>query len=198
MIRIIAVLLLFIASPCFGQVLIVGSNPTSYHIVTRDASGKVVLQQVKQVVTLDETPVPVPPKPPTDKFGLSVFVKAEAAKVKDSDTQAAIAQIYQLLSDKIRDGSIKDPQTAATAAKTAVDLFLSQSGKKAEWKTFQTNLKARLDKLASEGKIKTVEDIGQAYSEIAAGLRAENEAISPAMLALILKIIEIVLQLIGR
>ena len=196
--RTLILMLCLATAPAFGQILVVGTNPDSYHVLHRDQSGNVTLTKIERVVSLDGTGPIDPGTPPTDKFGLAEFVKEAASKIDDADTKSAIGQVYRLLAQAIKDGSITDPQDAATAAKTAVDLFLARSSAsdKAKWKVFQTALKTRLDALAASGKIKTIADVQQAYEEIGAGLTGE-EAISPAMLALIIQIIKIVLELIA-
>ncbi len=153
------------------------------------------------VIDLGTGDPPIDPgTPPTDKFGLAKFVDTEADKVakEDDDTRTGLGLIYQLLGKQIKEGKIEKPQTAATAAKTAVDLFLTRSKKKAEWQAFRKALEAKLEGLSRDGKIKTVADVGQAYEEIAAGLRqGQDEFLSPELLELILKIIQLVMELLG-
>ena len=189
--------------------LLIACTPTTLvgeEIIVRIPAGvgyiKITGDNIKvtsvKVVDLDDDDGTTTPPPVTDKFGLTAFCKKEADKVNDAETRSGIGAIYRLLADRIRTGDITNPQAAATAAKTAVDLFLTQTDKKDEWKGFQSALKSRLDTLAKEKKIRTIKDVGQAYAEIAAGMKSDQKALSPELLELIIKIIEIVLQLIGR
>lgn len=179
-----AVLLTFLLSTqLFGQtVLLEGLKPGTYVIKVSPTGEVKVIKNVK-VITLSKEPT----TPPIETLGLIKFTKDN--KPKDQATAAKIGALYSLMAEEVKKGSFKTPQAAANAVRAGFDLLTTDP----KWKSFRTKLATQL----KANDIQTLAQVEQAFREIALGL-TENKAINPTTLALIIKIIQIILQLFGN
>lgn len=138
-----------------------------------DEGQMVKLQQLIHVLTVGDPvdPQPKPVKPlPEGKYGLANFVRGQAIEQrvpKDISKIAALA--YRSAAGKIQDKSITDPTKAYEAVNDQLTDSLDDDQLDILDKVTASLVK-KLDSLAKEGKIKTVDDQMQTFNEVALGL----------------------------
>lgn len=173
--KLIALILILFASPAFAQLLIVGSNPTTYHLVHRDKSGNVTLTKVTQVIQLDGTggpgdPLPpIDPTPPTSDPLRSVVQKLTQA-VNDPTTARAMAAVYDLVADQLENGGLKEDKAFA-AVKAATDLVMTQQQAEKKWEEWRRLVGNEIIKLQQDGRLKTKKEMIAAFRSIEGGLQ---------------------------
>jgi len=107
---------------------------------------------------------------PEGKYGLASFVRSQAVGEKVPKDVAKVAALaYRSAAGKIQDKSISDPTKAYEAVNEQLTDSLEDSQLDLLDKVTAPLVK-KLDSLAKEGKIKTVDDQMQVFNEVALGL----------------------------
>lgn len=153
------------------------------------------------------TPGPIPVPTPTPSPTLSERAKAimEAAKLVQGDTDRAgtaqaITLLYRQLADSIKTGKLgSDQAVMASAVKMATDLLLTQRGKPAElgWAPVRDKISDEWVKVVQQGG--TRDSYAALLTECADGIAAStpnDKSLDPAIIELIMQIIQIVLKLL--
>lgn len=171
--------------------------------VTALSDGSYVLTKVGGNVSLRPLQLivpnvgPTPPPPPVDPQVLTARAKAFAAETKkvqppDLANGAAIGALYLQLAKAARAGQIADGATLGTATKAATDLLLA--GKAAPWTGVRQLLSDEWGKLQQAGA--SVPAYADLLEDAAAGIEsASPRNIDPAVLAMILEIVKLILAI---
>jgi hypothetical protein len=194
------------AQPSFAgdTAIVVPSLSTGSYLLTVDATGGVTLSPLDKVVRVNPMPpgpIPPTPGPLTDN---AVKIRDAAAKVTaDSDratTAKGLAELYRQLAKLVRNNQVPDQQSLVMAVRMATDNFLSSrgAGAAAQWVPVRDVFSTEWTVLSAKTPPATLLDFAGLLEEAASGLDASapNKAIDPALLQLIMQIIQLVLQLL--
>ena len=187
---------------------VTGLQDGQYVLTVRN--GQATIQSLR-LLTIGPVPTPVPgPTPnPTPVPVLSDRAKAiqAAARLVQSDpdragTAQALALMYSQLADAIRAGKLgTDPTAMAAAVKMTTDLLLTQRGATAPaaWAPVRDLLSDQWSEVARAGG--NAASYAELVTDAAKGLSASVPAdrqnqLDPAIIELIMQIIQIVLKLL--
>lgn len=149
------------------------------------------------------TPVPTPQPSPTLTERAKAIQAAARLVQGDTDragTAQAIALLYRQLADSIKAGKLgSDQAVMASAVKMATDLLLAQRGRPAElgWAPVRDVVSSEWVKVVQQGG--TRDSYAALLTECADGIAAStpnDKALDPAIIELIMQIIQIVLKLL--
>lgn len=148
-------------------------------------------------------PVPTPTPSPTLTERAKAIQKAAKDVQGDTDrvgTAQAMALLYRQLADSIKAGTLgSDQAVMASAVKIATDLLLARRGRSAElgWAPVRDAVSSEWVKVVQQGG--TRDSYAVLLTECADGLAAStpnDKALDPAIIELIMQIIQIVLKLL--
>lgn len=151
------------------------------------------------------TPTPVPTPTPSPTLSERAKTIQAAARLVQGDTDRngtaqAMALLYRQLADSIRAGKLgSDQAVMASAIKMATDLLLAQRGNAAVlgWAPVRDKISDEWSKVAQQGG--TAASYAALLTECADGIAAStpnDKALDPAIIELIMQIIQIVLKLL--
>lgn len=183
--------------------IIVPSTPGSY-LLGVDATGAVTLSPLDKVVrVVNPNPIPIPPTPGplTDN---AIKIRDAAAKVTADSGRATtakgLAELYRQLAKLIRNNQVPDQQSLVLAVHMATDNFLASrgAGAAAQWQPVRDVFSTEWTVLSAKTPAPTLLDFASLLDEAASGFDASapGKAIDPALLQLIMQIIQLILQLL--
>lgn len=207
--------LCLLAAPAesFAEELVIdaGNKPGIYYLkIIVGLDGAAHAYPVQKVITLTEptpqpnpTPVPVPPGP-VILSERAKAVKAAAEKVAgdpDRDgTAKGMAVLYREVAKAARLGKVPDGAALSNMLRMGTDMLLTARGDRAPaaWQPVRDLVSTQWTNAAAKGA--SVADLVVLLEDAANGFDASapKKEISPAMLALIMQIIKIVLELLAK
>lgn len=194
------------ASEAFAQKVYVeiDGGTVGKFLVESDGKGNVTANPIR-VVKPGQTPLPPPVIDPIDPVVLTErakLIKTAAEKVTadpDRDgTAKGLAELCRQLSKLIRTGQIADINQAALVVKMGSDTFLAQRKVATQWQATRDVLNREWVAVAAKGG--GLEDYAKLLDETANGLDASAplKNFDPALLALIMKIIDFIMSILNR
>lgn len=179
-------LILSLALPAFAEPVVIfdatGAQAGKYYIeVTVDAQGHATARRVTNVVTMGGGPAPGPqPQPQPPPVGpleqeVKRLTEATLANGGTKTTGAALAAVYGLVRDGVKDNKIP-PDNAIPAIRAATDAVLKAQPDGQAWQGWRTSIGGALDKLRQDGSLATKGDYVYALGEISNGLRSASGA----------------------
>jgi hypothetical protein len=159
------------------------------------AGGTVTLRPL-QLIVPSVAPTPIPPQPqPSVLTARQIAFRDKTQAVATDAAKAqgpALAALYRQVGKSVRTGQLGDAATAAMATKAATDLLLTTNA--APWAGVRQTLSDEWTKLQTSGA--PIASYAELLEDAAVGIEAASpRAIDPAMLALILEIVKIILAL---
>jgi hypothetical protein len=202
-------LVLLAASLASSQTLILdaaGAQDGKYWIEVTVRNGKVQAEVVDGDNVLVLTGDPTDPGDPGDMEGLARVALSAKAMVTDDpnkdDNSVKLSILYEALADKIGDqfvhqGGEAPWQKLSDATKQTRNMLLGGSAD--AWTPWSTAVGKALAAMEAANQLDNEDQMRDAYNDIADGLVADlsREELDPQWIELIMKIIELVLQLIG-
>lgn len=173
---------------------------THYLRVVVNVDGSFAVSPITPIViAANETPTPPPIKPDPTLTERGKLIRQAALAVnepKRDETATTLAATYREIANQITAGKIKGHANISFALKTAADLILIQQRATSEWQPVRAVLGSQVTTLVQDGAPDNA--YAQLLGEVADALDSIVTKQQAINLEMILKLIELILELIAR